>query len=103
PRSRERVLREAVVHLYVGGLPDAKVRGRSRHGRRALDVPPLAGGWAGAIGQIGPFDLPGLVDLEDVAFLDVVEAFEQDPALEAFGDLADVVLEPLQLRDRRLV
>src|SRR5206468_4262252 len=33
---------------------------------------------------------------------DVVEAVEQDPALEAFLDLADVVLEALQLRDRRL-
>src|SRR5204862_871695 len=37
-RSRERVLREEVVHVHVGRLPDEDVRGRGRHGRRALDV-----------------------------------------------------------------
>src|SRR6266511_3521622 len=50
-----------------------------------------------------PLNRPGLVGLEHVAFLDVVEAVEEDAALEAFGDLAGVVLEPLQLRDRGLV
>src|SRR5262249_57510749 len=55
------------------------------------------------LGQIGPLDLPRLVHLEDVAFLHVVEAVEQDPALEALCNFADVVLEALELRDRRLV
>ena len=50
-----------------------------------------------------PLDLARLVGLEDVAFLHVVEAVEQDAALEALGDLADVVLEAPQLRDRRVV
>src|SRR3954469_12140967 len=53
--------------------------------------------------EIGPFDLTRLVDLEDVAFLDVVEALEQDAALEAFLDLADVVLEALELGDAGFV
>src|SRR6266487_2911505 len=41
--------------------------------------------------QVGALDLPRL------------EALEQDPALEALGDLANVVLEALQLRDRGLL
>src|SRR6266513_1651929 len=53
--------------------------------------------------QVGALDLPRLVDLEDVAFLHVVEALEQDPALEALGDLTTVVLKALQLRDRGLL
>ena len=53
--------------------------------------------------EVGALDLARLVDLEDVAFLDVVEALEQDAALEALRDLADVVLEALELSDRRLV
>src|SRR2546423_76500 len=53
--------------------------------------------------QVGALDLPRLVDLEDVAFLHVVEALEQDPALEALGDRASVVLEARQLRDRGLL
>src|SRR5437764_11348570 len=48
-------------------------------------------------------DLARLEDLEHVAFFHVVEAFEQDAALEALCNFADVVLEPLQLRDRRRV
>ena len=58
---------------------------------------------AGRLVERRPLDLARLVRLEDVAFLDVVEALEQDPALEALGDLARVLLEPLQLRDRRVV
>src|SRR4029077_12917974 len=53
--------------------------------------------------EVGALDLPRLVDLEHVAFLEVVEALEQDAALEALLDLADVVLEALQLGDPRLV
>ena len=60
-------------------------------------------GGAGGLVQRRPLDLPRLVGLEDVAFLDVVEAVEQDPALEALGDLAGVLLEALELRDRRVV
>src|SRR6185503_10914431 len=53
--------------------------------------------------EIGALDLTRLVDLQHVAFLEVVEALEQDAALEALLDLADVVLEALQLRDPGLV
>src|SRR5689334_10552280 len=53
--------------------------------------------------EVGALDLARLVDLEHVAFLEVVEALEQDAALEALLDLADVVLEALELRDPRLV
>src|SRR6516225_9061577 len=42
-------------------------------------------------------------DLEDVAFLDVAEPLQPDAALEPFGDLADVFLEPAQRRDNALV
>ena len=45
----------------------------------------------------------GLESLEDVAFLHVVEALEEDAALEPLLHLADVVLEALEARDRRLV
>src|SRR5438552_1412357 len=50
-----------------------------------------------------PLDLTRLERLEHVALLDVVEAVEEDAALEPLGDLPRVVLEPLQLRDRRRV
>src|SRR6266498_10193 len=53
--------------------------------------------------EVGALDLTRLVGLEDVAFLHVVEVVEQDSALEAFLDLAHVVLEPLEAADRRLV
>jgi len=54
-------------------------------------------------GERRALDLARLVDLEDVAFLLVVEVLEQDAALEALLHLPRVVLEALQLRDRRLV
>src|SRR5437763_5708127 len=53
--------------------------------------------------EVGALDLAGLVDLEDVALAQVVEAVEEDAALEALGHLAHVVLEAPELRDRRLV
>src|SRR5436309_336084 len=53
--------------------------------------------------EIRSLDLARLVDLEHVAFLEVVEAVEQNPALEALCHLADVVLEAPELGDRRLV
>src|SRR5437773_6641493 len=53
--------------------------------------------------EIRALDLARLVELEHVAFLQVVEAVEQDPALEALRHLADVVLEAPELGDRRLV
>ena len=52
----------------------------------------------GRFAQVCALDLLDLVDLEHVAFLDVVEAVEKDPALEPLLDLADVVLEALELR-----
>src|SRR6478672_12365355 len=51
----------------------------------------------------GALDLARLEDLEDVALPQVVEALEQDAALEALRDLADVVLEAAQRGDGRLV
>src|SRR6186997_562476 len=54
-------------------------------------------------GEVGALDLAHLVGLEDVAFLHVVEAIEQDAALEPLLDLADVVLEALELGDRALL
>src|SRR5579862_3778486 len=50
-----------------------------------------------------PLDLARLEDLEDVAFLHVVETVEANAALEALRNLADVFLEALQIRDRRRV
>ena len=60
-------------------------------------------GSAGRLVERRPLDLARLVRLEDVVFLDVVEAVEQDAALEALGHLARVLLEPLQLGDRGVV
>ena len=48
-------------------------------------------------------DLAGLEDLEDVADLHVVVVREMDAALEALGDLASVVLEPLEVHGLGLV
>ena len=53
--------------------------------------------------QVRALDLARHEGLEDVAFLHVVVVVEQDPALEALGHLAHVVLEALELRDRGLV
>src|SRR6266511_1605679 len=50
-----------------------------------------------------PLDLAGLVGLDHVAFLQVVEPLEKDAALKAFRDLTGVVLEALELSDRGLV
>src|SRR5690606_30744945 len=47
-------------------------------------------------------DLFDLERLEDVLLLDVVEALEADAALEALGDLLDVVLEALERVDLAL-
>src|SRR5919108_632181 len=55
------------------------------------------------LAEIGALDLARLVGLEDVAFLHVVEALEEDAALETLLDLAHVVLEAPQAGDRRLV
>src|SRR3954464_11223997 len=44
----------------------------------------------------------GAVVLDAVADLDVVEVLDADTALEAFADLAHVVLEPAQRVDRAL-
>src|SRR5918992_2293504 len=68
----------------------------------------LLGARGGGLGlprraEVGALDLLRLEDLEHVALLHVVEALEEDAALEALLDLADVVLEALQLGDRRLV
>src|SRR5437899_7002746 len=55
------------------------------------------------LGEVRALDLAGLEDLEDVALAEVVEALEEDAALEALRHLAHVVLEAAELRDRRLV
>src|SRR5215207_9188458 len=44
-------------------------------------------------------DLPGLEELEHVAFLDVGEAVEHDPTLHPLLDLGHVVLEATQRTD----
>ena len=49
--------------------------------------------------EIGALDLARLVDLEHVAFLHVVEALQEDAALEAALHLAGVFLEALELGD----
>src|SRR6266508_1886407 len=73
------------------------------HGNILTEGPALGGGrsrrgWGwGWGGQIRALDLADLEDLEDVAFLHVVEALEEDAALESLLDLADVVLEALEL------
>ena len=51
----------------------------------------------------GALDLARLEDLEHVADLHVVEVREVEAALEAFLDLARVVLEALERVDRRRV
>src|SRR5947199_10593544 len=79
--------------------PSARAR---RGGRRAgacgvgaARLERLAGGRA--LVERRPLDLARLEGLEHVAVLHVVEAVEEDAAFEAFRDLTDVVLEPLQL------
>ena len=81
------------------GREDRDVAGQ----RAAVPGDLTAGGGRGRLVERGPLDLARLVDLEDVALAEVVEALEQDAALEALGHLAGVVLEALELRDRRLV
>ncbi len=51
----------------------------------------------------GAGDLADGVDLEDVAFLDVVVAVDRDAALEALCHLADILLEPLERADAAVV
>src|SRR6266568_990924 len=69
-------------------------------GLRRLGSGSGCGGW---LVERRPLDLTGLERLDDVALFHVIEAVEQDAALEAFGDLARIVFEPLELRDCRLV
>src|SRR5271155_4445399 len=47
----------------------------------------------------GPGDLALVVRLDDVAFLEILEVGQPDTALEARGDLADIVLEAAQRVD----
>src|SRR5712691_11263968 len=58
---------------------------------------------AGWLVEAGALHLACLEDLEHVALLHVVEAVEEDAALEALRYLARIVLEALELGDRRLV
>src|SRR5262249_1016432 len=81
---------------------DADVAGAHSGIQAARGRRDLGSGRAGRsrFAQIGALDLARLVRLEDVAFAQVVEAVEQDAALEALAHLAGVLLEALQLRDR---
>src|SRR5207237_471938 len=72
---------------------------RAASGARAR----LGRGRRGCLVERGTLDLPHLVRLDEVAFLDVVVALEVDAALETLGHLARVVLEAPQRVDRRLV
>src|SRR5690606_24124113 len=61
----------------------------------ATKPPPISGELA--------LDLARRVRLEHVALLHIAEVPEDDAALEAGGDLSDVVVEPLQRRDLAVV
>src|SRR6266545_3547955 len=76
---------------------------RARTEACAAVFPELARSGRSRLAEIRALHLARLVDLEHVALLDVVEALEMDPALEAFLDLAHVVLDPPQRVDRRVV
>src|SRR5579862_3734679 len=76
----------------MAGLPSERARSAREHLRRGRHFV-----------ERRALDLARLEDLEDVAFLHVVETLEEDAALEPFSDLARVVLESLQLRDLRRV
>src|SRR5207248_5717859 len=72
--------------------------------RAHAGIEPALGGSRGrGLVEGRPLDGARLIRLEDVAFLHVVEAVEEDAALEALGHLARIVLEALELRDRRLL
>src|SRR5918996_1291672 len=75
---------------------------RSNVDNAASMRPPFVGGGAMTSLQ-GPGDLADLERLDDVAFLDVLEVLQTDPALESLLDLTDVVLEPPKGRDPTLV
>src|SRR4051794_41509522 len=80
----------APARSYSSAKPST---GRLRIGRReaTYDLRELA------------LDLAGLVRLQHVALLDVLEVREHDAALEAGRDLAHVLVEALERVDRRVV
>ena len=82
---------------------DGQDRDEARRHQRASYDASAERDRAGGLVERRALDLARLEHLEHVAFAQVVEALEQDAALEPFGHLADVVLEPAQLRDGRLV
>ena len=73
---------------------------------RLIDTAHALGGHRGPAadgsGELA-LDLARLVGLEHVAVLDVLEVVQHDAALEAGRDLAHVLVEAAQARDRRLV
>src|SRR5438270_677019 len=71
---------------------------RSTRRMRSLPIVPSPARRSGELS----LDLARRVDLEHVAFLDVLEVVEHDPALEPGADLADVVVEPAEAGDRRV-
>src|SRR5690606_34617255 len=93
-------------------LSEASFRSRSTWGRSTallLLSDCAAGMWSSrrtaqlCIYSSSAGDLSDLVDLDEVALLDVVEVGQADTALEALGHLANVVLEPLERVDGPVV
>src|SRR5581483_7075408 len=82
-----------------GTARDSARRARAGRRRRAVSLGDRRRGFV----ERGPLDFARLEHFEDVAFLHVVEAFEENAALEAFGHLARVVLEAFERSDRRRV
>src|SRR5664279_6599478 len=74
-----------------------------KQAKRSVLVVALRGCGGRKLVERRALDLARLERLEHVAFLLVVEVLEQDAALESFRDLAGVVLEALELGDRRRV
>src|SRR3990172_4264596 len=76
---------------------------RPRAAGRVARLLGALGGRGGRDVEAGSLDLARLVGLEDVAFLQGLEGLEHDYALEPGLDLADVLLEALEARHRRVV
>src|SRR4029077_20988131 len=104
PVRELRLRREHVLALALQrpGLGEVQLR-RENRDVAGQGVEPAGLADLGRLVERRPLDLARLVDLEDVTLAQAVEPVEQDAALEALAALADVVLEALQLRDRRLV
>src|SRR5262249_33377949 len=103
PTSRTCACPSASLPPGSAARPRGCRRSPSSRGYSSERLRALRGGRRGRLVESRALDLADLVRLDQVAFLDVVVALEVDAALEALGDLADVVLEALERVDRGLV